>query len=253
MSDDWGHYFADMGGKPASIAFDDGISAEIGALRHPNSLKLKIELRETVENGLPTELESDRLIALDDAIEAAVTSGGGVYLGRVTNKGVRWVMTLAPSETNDLEVELKRLATEAGYEMKIIIEPDPKKLIYWEDLYPTEDDRRVMGDMGVLRALEDKGDIASKKRPIDHWTYFDREAAARDFARWLEKKRYTDVRVEKQKDGFFSKPRWCVRSVHLGAMLLNDISHHTLAHARQAKKLGGKYDGWETPVMKSKD
>ena len=250
MTDNWGHYFCDMGGQTASIVFDDGISSEINALHHSSSLKLKINLRETMDNGLPTTVEGDRLATLDEKIEKSITEAGGVYLGRVTNKGARWVMALIGDGFEDIEERLQQLAVNAGYTIDLIIKQDPQKLIYWEDLYPTDEDRCVMNDVSLLHSLQQKGDIASAERSVEHWTYFNNQYEAKKFEGWLRGNGYAGTHIEKVKEGFLSAPKWLVRSRHNGTMLLNDITRHTLAHLRQAKRLGGDYDGWETQVIK---
>ncbi|MBB5036520.1 hypothetical protein HNQ64_000754 [Prosthecobacter dejongeii] len=45
----------------------------------------------------------------------------------------------------------------------------------------------------------------------------------------------------------------CVRVSHHGTIKIGDISSHSIELGRQAKKLGGSYDGWEAPIIKKND
>jgi hypothetical protein len=41
-----------------------------------------------------------------------------------------------------------------------------------------------------------------------------------------------------------------VRLQHVGAATIESVSRRTIALRRKAEEHGGKYDGWETPVIK---
>lgn len=250
MSENWGSYFADMGGYTASIVFDDGISSKINSIQLPMALRLKLSLREFREDGLPTSDEGKRISQLDEQINAAIVKAGGIYLGRVTVNGVRWVMSLVKQDCKDLVNELKLLAASAKYQMQVFTEEDQEKEIYWKDLYPTPDDRQVMLDMQVLDSLAQHGDDHILERPIHHWLICNSRQDAEKCAEKLDKKVFRDTKVEKISQGLLRKAKWCVLTTHIGTVLLNDITKHTIQLARLAKETGGEYDGWETPVMK---
>ena len=244
--DAWRMYFADMGGLPASIVFNDGIAQRINELPLVHAMKIRVPLKAARGDGLTTSEESGAVNALDEQFDQIITGHGGEYLGRVTNNGARWVLALIPPEPRALEAALQAAAAEAGYAPEIHVEQDPGKAVYWQDLYPSEDDRQVMVDMEVQLALIERGDQIEKVREIDHWTYFQEETPARAFAVWASEGGYGGVSVEPPTAG--GPPLWCVKMKHQGTLQLNDVSGHSLKISRHARDNGGQYDGWESPL-----
>lgn len=243
--DAWRMYFAEMGGLPASIVFNDGIAKRLNGLPLTHAMKIRIPLKSPRGDGMTTREEAGPVNALDEAFDRIVTAHGGEYLGRVTNNGVRWVLALIPASSEALQAALNTAAAEAGYAVDIHIAPDPEKSVYWQDLYPNEDDRQVMVDMEVQGALQKQGDDPAKAREIGHWIYFRDEAAAEGFAAWA---RDTGYRIDSVVPSPDAVPLWLVRMTHLGTLQLNDISGHTLTISRRAREDGGQYDGWEAPL-----
>lgn len=243
--DAWRMYFAEMGGLPASIVFNDGIAKRLSDLPLTHAMKIRIPLKSPRGDGMTTREEAGPVNQLDETFDKIITAHGGEYLGRVTNNGVRWVLALIPAGPREMETALNAAAAEAGYAAEIHVEPDPEKSVYWQDLYPTEDDRQVMVDMEVQSALQQQGDDPAKPREIGHWVYFREETAAQAFAGWA---RETGYRVDSVAPPQEAAPLWLVRMAHHGTLQLNDISGHSLTISRRAREAGGQYDGWESPV-----
>lgn len=117
MSEDaWSMYFADMGGLPASIVFNDGIAKRINDLPLAHAMKIRIALKAPRADGLTTQEESGRINQLDERFDQIFAAHGGEYLGRVTNNGARWVLALIPPGPRELETALMSAAAEAGYD-----------------------------------------------------------------------------------------------------------------------------------------
>lgn len=249
MTDDtWRMYFADMGGFPASIVFNDGIAGRLNELPLPLGLKLRLPLKAPRGDGLSTQEEAGQLNQLDERLDEIITGRGGEYLGRVTNNGARWVLGLLPDGGSGLEAELSAAAAQAGYVPEVHIQPDPGRSVYWNDLYPSEDDRQVMRDMEVQAVLIEEGDNVEKARQIDHWAYFRDEAAAQDYARWAASAGYQSVTAAPSEYG--APAPWLVRMHHIGTIQLTDISTRSLALLQRARDMQGHYDGWESPVTR---
>lgn len=246
--DAWRIYFADMGGFPASIVFNDGIARRINDLPLEYAMKVRIPLKAPRRDGLTTNEEAGAINPLDEQLDSIITAHKGEYLGRVTNNGARWMLALVPPGPRALEAELQAAAEAAGYLLEIHVEHDPDKTVYWQDLYPSEDDRQVMVDMEVQRALSEAGDNADKVRRIEHWTYFREEDAAHGFSEWATGKAYLDVQLVTPAET--EKPLWLVRMAHEGTLRPGDVSGHSLAISREARNSGGQYDGWESPVTR---
>lgn len=251
MSDNWGHYFADISGNKASILFDDGIAKEVEELPQNYSLLIMVNLREFRDDGLPTDDEAERLSEMTEAFDNVIEKVDGIALGQVTYDKKRHIFYLVHKETVELTADLEQFSKVSSYEIELGIRHDPKKETYWEDLYPSDDDRRVMGDMTVISSLIENGDDLLTLRIVDHWTYFQDKAVANRFLEWANDNGYQNVNIEKQ--GTFLKRTYCVRTQHESEVTIGTISKHTLAHDRKARELGGDYDGWETFVVKAQE
>lgn len=228
--------------------FDDGISERVDEIDLPNSIKVKVFLNEVRDDGLPTSEEGERLMQIGPAVEEAISQNGGLFLGRVTTNSVRWNVGLAPEDTSAIKQALFQEGEKHDFRYEVLVDRDPSKSVYWEDLYPTDDDRQVMGDMEVKRALDERGDDQYAERPIDHWVYFDKRDDAQRFAEWSRQEGYLEIEIVRQKNGILARTKWLIRMNHRGTMLLNDITHHTIKLSNQARDHGGTYDGWETQV-----
>ena len=249
MSDIWGHFFASMGDHQASIVFDDGIANEINQIDLSLALRIKVILNSTDENGMPTTEEGQKLAALDEKIDDLINNAEGIYLGRVTSNKTRWVMALVKENSEPLIKDLARVAEEEGYKAEFYLDEDPNKDVYWQDLYPTEDDRRVMLDMAVLNTLLESGDNQEASRNVDHWCYFPSDEDANRFSAWLKTAGFANVLITEQKDENAQDKEWCVTFSHTGTMFLADITGHTLKISREIASYNGCYDGWETQII----
>ncbi|MFN3608510.1 MAG: DUF695 domain-containing protein [Hyphomonas sp.] len=247
MTEDvWRVYFADMGGQTASIVFNDGIASRINELPLAHAMKIRVPLLAPRADGLTTKEEAAVLGRLDERLAEIIRAEGGEYLGRVTNKGARWMLALIPPHPREMEAALQAAAAAEGYAPEIHVEPDPGKAVYWQDLYPSEDDRQVMVDMEVQAVLREQGDRPEKSRRINHWIYFRDEEVAQRFGGWAAEQAYQNITITPpEADG---APLWRVQMAHEGTLQLEDISRHSLAIGRQARDTGGHYDGWETQV-----
>jgi hypothetical protein len=192
-SDNWGMYFSNMGGRPAMTVFDDGISEQLDEIDLPNSIKVKLYLNEVRDDGLPTTKEGERLMQIGPIVENAISENGGLFLGRVTTNSVRWNIGFAPANTGAIERSLQERSEEHGFRYELYVESDPSKTAYWQELYPTNDDRQVMADMEVKQALRERGDDQYAERPIEHWAYFDSKTDGDTFADWGRKNGYKEV------------------------------------------------------------
>ena len=251
MSDDWGLYFDVMDGHTASILFDDGIAEHIDSIPLDHALKIRIPLREWNDAGLTTDAEAQRLNELEHELEAFISGSGGILLGRITVDRVRWVAGLVKGGRENAETlagGLQSAALRAGYELECRIEPDPEKTVYWYGLYPNDDSRQLMNDIATLDQLSEHGDHGHVARPIQHWVYFTAEADAESFQAWAGEHGYGGIRIEPADED--EDAAFCVRLVHEGEARLNEISRHTIALSRTARSLNGRYDGWETEVVR---
>lgn len=245
MSDEWYFFPCQMGDHRASIFYDHGIRESIDRLAPPQLLRVRVKLERPTPDGLSSSEEYERLCALEDELQAAVSAVGGLYVGRITVDGHRTLHVFTGETEAAWAHRLAALGERHRYALQFSLEPDPERTGYWRELFPTDDDWQVIQDLQVLQSLERHGDDATAVRRIEHWAHFASDAAARDFAAWAQARGYRVGATTTTDDG-----RHSLRFAHEGTVLLPDITAHTIALRRKAAELGGDYDGWETPVCK---
>ena len=103
------------------------------------------------------------------------------------------------------------------------------------------------GDLQVIESLKKHGSDVSRPHPIDFYLYFPSESAARRACSSLTSGGFTALRVS-QLDA--SSPWLCLVQKTLVPTdeALTEIRSRLTAIA---SKLGGEYDGWEAPILKS--
>ena len=245
MSDNWQFFPCLVDDRQAFVFFDDGISKKIDDLPLPKALRIALRLSAPNADGLPTNEEFPALSVLEDKLAAEMAALGGIYVGRITVDGQRHFRCFVACEDDEVERSMRRLAEGSTYVLSHSLELDPDKSGYWQELYPTADDRRTIKDIHVLEALAERGDDPDAVRQVDHWAYFKSAAQQAAFRRWLEAEGYDLHAADDEVPGEYP-----VRFFHRSTVRLAEISGHTVALARKARELGGTYDGWETSVEK---
>jgi hypothetical protein len=180
---------------------------------------------------------------LEDALRSLLELHGGVYAGRVTVGGLRYLNVYTAETEVAWSLRLRKLAEQHGYDIRFMMRPDPNRTGYWEDLYPDEDSWQLIQDMRVVEELMRKGDDGTASRPIEHWASFPSAEIAKGYSEWLGTEGYGVDRIEVRDDGSHG-----VHFTHEGTVQLSEITRHTIALQRKAMEMQGEYDGWETPV-----
>jgi hypothetical protein len=247
MSDEWELYPCTVGEEPAWIMVDSGIAETLE--QSPAVLaKIVLEFKQPLQNALPNAEEHEAARTIEDRIESFVQQEGDVFAGRVTIAGTRQFYVYTRHDEAAWNRFGSALAKESGYAMNLVYRNDPGHQAYWNELYPSPDDWRVINDMKVLDNLSESGDVADAVRRFDHWIYFGSEAAAGPFIAWAVGDRFSLIEDETGPD---DDGRYRVRLSHEGTAKLGDVTDHTAALRRKAEdEFGGDYDGWETFVMR---
>lgn len=246
MSDHWEFYPTRIDDHPAFVFYDHGLAETIDALALPNALKVKVEFDDPSDAG-PKQSEFERLTALEDGLAARIQAAGGVYVGRITMSDVRYFHCLVALDADGAERLVQQIERESGYELAFRLEPDPEKVSYWEEIFPTPGEWRLVQDMKVLEVLKEHGDDPSIPRRIDHWLYFPQQAE-RD--RFEDVAKASGLSVEKRTEGSGADRKYGVQIYQIGRPVLDEIAATTQFLLQKANELGGEYDGWETHVKK---
>jgi hypothetical protein len=191
---------------------------------------------------LPTHEEFEPVRSIEDALEKLATETSSWYVGRVTVAGHRDFFVYSWHAAARWQPFVSALAAQTGYELEVSVRDDPQHAGYWHDLYPTDDDWRVIHDLEVLDQLRKRGDDGHAERQIDHWVYFDNEKAATEFVTWAEAESFThDTKYSRLTD----EGTYCVRLHHIGPATIEvgqPAQHRPAAQSagarRQIRRLG---------------
>jgi hypothetical protein len=247
MSDHWEMFACRMGERVAFISYDHGAGEELAALPFPYFAGFKVALREADARGLPTGEEFAQLNAIEDLLDARIRGERGLRVGRITTDGHRYFHFYTALDEAACAA-LARLAAQLhGHVVHLSFEPDPARVRYWDELYPTDDDWQVVQDMRLEQALRDEGDTLRTPRAIVHWAYFPSASARAAFLADV-RDGFDDVQLDETAQA--SDDHFGVRLTHTGRPDYESMNATTLRLCRAARAAGGHYDGWETPVCR---
>jgi hypothetical protein len=134
----------------------------------------------------------------------------------------------------------------AAYEYTTSTRPDENWNLYREFLYPAPKQFESIKNRRVLAALEKNGDPLSLAREIDHWAYFATAEARDQYVQKALELGYTPRHAEATPDegGFLG------RVFRVDVPSYANIDNVTWPLHEAATEAGGKYNGWESPVMR---
>lgn len=107
-----------------------------------------------------------------------------------------------------------------------------------------------LGEMDVktLQAIAEHGDEKSAIRDIIHYTYFEGEEEARQFAKALFAKGFHDVALG-QPGAEEGDTGYVVRAHHDGTLIESDLGERLATIRALAEEHSGDHDGWETALV----
>ncbi len=123
---------------------------------------------------------TDRIYPVEDGLVELLAGTGALHIASVTGDGLRRVF-YAHTDPIDFPVMVQRFVVQEY----ILRAERAENLADWAPVIsPTEIDRQLNGDRGVIAQLEDAGDTLTTPRKVDFWAYGDRSSLT-NFAREL--------------------------------------------------------------------
>lgn len=244
MKEDWDFFLTQVDGRPASITVNLALRATAPLADRPKLLRFRLHLRLPGPEGLSTQEEFESLNLVEDQLVAALKAEA-LFVGRSTYAGARELFFYGSDpgvwETRVAEV----MKSFSEYRFEVAISQDSAWTSYLEFLCPNREQAQSIENRRVCLALQQHGDSLTEARPIDHFAYFDEEAArARFVAR--AKSRGFDHQLLPPTPG--ASTQFGVRLVRLDVPSFEGIDAITLPLYREALAEGGEYDGWGCPV-----
>jgi len=247
----WDFYMCRLDDKPAFIFLPlDLLKQDPPVAKYPHLLLVRLHFLHPREDGLSSQEEFDTLVAIEDAVQEALTAEqAAIYAGRVTTDGHRAFVfyTSAPERSEEQVAHVMRGF--AAYEYEASTRPDENWDLYREFLYPAPKQMESIQNRRVLASLEKNGDALKQGREIDHWAYFP-TAEARD--RFVQ--RALELGYALRPDASSKADRgFLARMFRVDVPSYANIDDVTWPLHEAATEAGGEYDGWESPVIRPSD
>jgi len=179
VNENWDFYDTLVDGRPAWIFTDLALAQLAPVASLPVLGHVSVTLRTPRADGLSGSEEFDDLIALEHAIEAAVTAQcDAIYVGRCTTGGRRDFHFYIADPQAFIAAAERALREHPGYGFAAGYRDDPEWTVYREFLHPAPRDLQRIHNRRVLSVLEERGDDFAAPRLIDHCAYLPDRAAA---------------------------------------------------------------------------
>jgi hypothetical protein len=251
MSEHWEVFPCTIGEHQAFVAYDHGLSETIDGLAPTSLLKIKATLQAPTDNGMPSSKELARLNVLEDGLEQRVRESDGLPVGRVTVAGLRVFYYYVDLSDADAQAIVDDFAQRSGYELRFTLKEDAGREGYWQDLYPSDDEKQLAADLRTVDELRQRGDDLDIERRVEHWAYFSDAQHMDSFVTWLGEQGFVvdSASPVNPADTVDSEHTHRVQFHHTLAPNFANIADVTVELSSKARALDGDYDGWETQVQ----
>jgi hypothetical protein len=249
MSDNWDFYLTEVNDHPASVFLDMGIAPDVPIKDYTVLGVLRVIMNAPREDGLSSQEEFDDLVALEDHLIPATAAGGlAHHVGRDTSGGTRDYYFYTKDGDAFMAAVNTAMEKFPAYKFDAGIYGEADWNTYLNFLYPSDHEKQIMSNRGVLAALAENGDDHDIKRQIDHQAVFKDARAGQTFVTLIQIKNFQILQIAREK-------LWG------GNQIIDFCREDKPAHIDditiflhdEIKKLGGHYDGWGCNVMKGEE
>ncbi|MEM1210870.1 MAG: DUF695 domain-containing protein [Planctomycetota bacterium] len=248
---DWDFYPDVIDGAHSSTFVDLGFADHLPLQDFPTRYTVTIQINQPGPHGMGSDREEvDRLNRFEDELYAKGSDAGLLPVGRIRHAG-RWSISLM----GPAGAEKALRNTAAGLEthtVEVSSQLDADWSFYRKHLLPSSERMQWIRNRRVVDILIENQDVLDTPRPIHHWLYFASEEALQQVQATT-----TDLGFEVERsgrDGDQPDPLPWVLVVHRNdPASLKHIHAVTRKLGELAEHAGGRYDGWETPVIRAEE
>ena len=250
IEDRWDFYFARINDADASVLLNMALKPHAPIATQPRLVWVLLDMKTPDRHRMGTPDEVARLMKVERAVtERLETAMGARNVARIRGEGLWQLYYYAPSDKGLQEHVKRALSRHSGQTFEAGSKPDPKWSYFTGFLWPSPERLRWIKDRRVVDRLQTSGDLLTVPRDVAHWAYFPDAAKRTDFETKIAAKKFVvDERVELLDD----KNPLLVRFHRSDRVELAHIHTVTEFLRKAATEAGGEYDGWETPVVKTK-
>jgi len=248
VEEKWNLYRTITRGHQTYVIYNHAIKDVINEWAYDYSLDVRLTIKEPGVNGVGlTEIEYREVIALEQILIGQMAEVDCLYVGRITTQGFVFYTFYTNTNESTLNERVSLIESRGDYELASSYNHDPDRDSYWNYLFPTKRDLRVIQDKEIVDALVEQGDMLKQARRIDHLAFFDSENDVKKFCNWLKGNKFKVkeyVGLGKIKDKF-QLSFYQAEAIPLP----NETNPITIKLLEKAKQFNGDYDGWSACVI----
>lgn len=231
-----------------SILVDLGLREFAPIAGLTNLLIIEIPMRNARDNGLPLDAEFEILADIEESFQSNLAPViRRSFAGYLHCEGTMSLYFYVEKNV-DLDALLERsIRPFKDYTFKRRLKPDSDWDGYFDFLYPSPIQLQRIGNETVIRNLLEHGDKLEKERMVEHWIYF---PSSEDRSRFLSIIGEQGFAVEDlSKDEEYDLP-YKAQISRSDKVTLEAIDEYILDLWQLSQDCNGKYDGWETFIVK---
>lgn len=248
-SGDWDTYIMTIENKPVSVMVDLAFGNSPIAKEKPNAIIIRLKLLAVLKDGMPSDKETKVLNEVEDSLIAKLHGSlQAVYVGRYTAAGIRDFYFYSNDTSGYKDIIAQSLKKYPVFRWLAKAEADKRKDNYFNVLYPTPEDMELIKNRRMVDQLQQKGDIMTAPRRVDHFIFFKTEADRKAYAFAVQDSGFV-VENAGQEQGIKDRP-YSLQISRTDKIDYESINKVTLYLWKLALQHFAKYDGWETFVVR---
>ncbi len=248
VEEKWNLYHTITRGHETYVIYNHAVKDVINDWGYGYSLDVRLTIKEPGDNGVGlTETEYREVMALEQVLIDRMAEVDCLYVGRITTQGFLFYTFYTNTNESTLTECVSLIESQSYYELATSYNHDPDRDSYWNYLFPTKRDLRVIQDKEIIDALVEQRDMLKQARRIDHLAFFDSENDVKNFCDWLRGNKFRVeeyVRVGKIKDKF-QLSFYQTEAIPLP----DEMNPITIKLLEKADQFNGDYDGWSARVI----
>lgn len=249
FSGNWDTYVIQTTPKPVSVVVDLDFGYSPGAKEKKNVIIVQLNLKQVQPDGMPAREEIIMLDSIENGLHNTLVSAlNAQYTGRYTSEGRRDFYFYS-NDTSHCRQHLAAVFQQFPvYSWSVIVKRDADLSNYFNVLYPTSKEMERIKNRRMVDVLHAKGDLLTAPRKVEHFLFFKTAADRKNFATVIQDNGFVIENGGKEM-GVKDRPY----SLHISRadkVDANSIDRVSLYLWELALRYSGKYDGWETFVVR---
>ena len=247
MPEGWNFYFCKVDDALASIALDLDLRKQAPDPSKPELLWVWVYFNSPRPDGLSSNEEFDKLIAIEQQITKRLEPDFNAILsGRITTSGRREFYYYGAQSAGFEAAVADVFAHFPDYKFDCGFQKDAEWSQYLNVLYPSDEQRQRIENRSVLDQLAKKGDTLETPRDITHWLYFRTNGDREAFWQSIQSLEY---RMQSQSDNPGTEFPFGLCIVRFQSVKQDAVDNAVIELFRHAREFRGDYDGWETQII----